>query len=110
MSMETTEKGIKKFSKEEKLKILEEAKSQGVQVTLSKYGLYPATYYYWRKKLTVYGEEGLTHQGARNHEQAFRKLEKENESLKILLAEKELELRLNHELLKKKYPELRKKR
>ena len=37
MSMETTEKGIKKFSKEEKQKILEEAQSNGIKVTLAKY-------------------------------------------------------------------------
>ena len=39
MSMETTEKGIKKFSKEEKQKILEEAQSNGIKVTLAKYDL-----------------------------------------------------------------------
>ena len=34
---------------------------------------------------------------------------KENESLKILLGEKELEGKLKAEMLKNKYPELRKK-
>lgn len=110
MSMETTEKGVKKFSKEEKLKILEEAKIQGVKVTLAKYNLFPATFYYWRKKLTVYGEEGLSHQVIKNHEHLIKKLEKENETLKMLLAEKELESRLKDELLKKKYPEMKKNR
>ena len=33
----------KKYTKEEKLKILKEAKRQGVKVTLEKYDLYPAT-------------------------------------------------------------------
>ncbi len=36
MYIETTEKGMKKFSKEEKLRILEEAKTNGVKVTLAK--------------------------------------------------------------------------
>jgi len=36
-------------------------------------------------------------------------LEKENEQLKILLAEKEFESKLKDELLKKRYPELRRK-
>ena len=108
--METTEKGIKKFSKDEKLKILAEAEHNGIKVTLAKINLYPATFYYWLKKLTVYGEEGLSHQVVKNHESLIKRLEKENEALKLLLAEKELESRLKDELLKKKYPEMKKKR
>ena len=60
MSMKTTNKGIKNFSKEEKLAILDEGKRNGIKVTLAKYSFFPATYYYWRKKFNVYGEEGLT--------------------------------------------------
>ncbi len=108
--MQTTEKGNKKFSKEEKLKILEEAKSQGVLVTLSKYGLSPGTFYYWRRKLTVYGEDGLSHQSVKNQEEIARKLEKENEELRKLLEQKTIESRMMDELLKKMYPELNKKR
>jgi putative transposase len=37
------------FSKEEKLKILEEANKNGVQLTLEKHGIYPATYYSWNR-------------------------------------------------------------
>ncbi len=109
MSMKTTDKGIKKFSKEEKLAILDEGKRHGIKVTLAKYSLFPATYYYWRKKFNVYGEEGLTHQVVNDHEVLIKKLEKENEALKLMLAEKELESRLKDDLLKKKYPELRKR-
>ncbi|GLR16002.1 helix-turn-helix domain-containing protein [Portibacter lacus] len=61
MNMKTTEKGTKKFTKKEKLQIIAEAKKNGVKVTLEKYALYPGTFYYWRKKLIVYGEEGLEH-------------------------------------------------
>ncbi len=110
MSMKITEKGSKKFTKEEKLSIIKEAGENGVKVTLAKYGLYPATYYYWKKKLIVYGEDGLNHRTLKDHESEIRRLEKENEALKILLAEKELAGKLKDELLKKKYPELRKKR
>ena len=35
----------KKYTKAEKVRILNEAKRQGVKVTLDKYNLYPATYY-----------------------------------------------------------------
>ena len=106
--MKRTEKGTKKFTKAEKLRILKEAKANGVKKTLDKYDLYPATFYYWKKKLTIYGVDGLDHQVIKDKTAHIKKLEKENETLKILLAEKELEGKLKTELLKKKYPELRK--
>jgi len=109
MSMRITEKGTKKFTKEEKLKIIEEANEKGVKVTLSKYDLYPATFYYWKKKLTLHGEAGLTHRRLKDQQTEINRLEKENSALKILLAEKELESKLKDEMLKKKYPELKKR-
>jgi len=107
--MKKTEKGTKKFTKEEKLAILKEAGEKGVKVTLAKYDIYPATYYYWKNKLLVHGEDGLNHRTLKNHQDEIKRLEKENQSLKILLAEKELAGKLKDEMLKKKYPELRKK-
>jgi putative transposase len=109
MSMKKTEKGTKKFTTKEKLSILKEAKERGVTVTLSKYGLYPATYYYWKKKHLIYGEEGLSHRKTKDLESDIKRLEKENEQLKNILAEKELESKLKDEMLKKKYPEWRRK-
>jgi len=98
------------WSKEEKLKVLEEAKKEGVQVTLRKYGLYPGTYYSWKKKLIVDGEEGLSGQATRKRtRQRLAQLEDEVSLLKQLLAEKEMEIALRDELLKKKYPKARKK-
>ena len=109
MDMKLTSKGTKKFTKKEKLAIIAEAGKKGVKVTLAKYDLYPATYYYWKKKLLVHGEQGLGHRTLKKQSLEIKRLEKENESLKILLGEKELENKLKDELLKKKYPELRKK-
>jgi len=107
--MKTTEKGNRKYTREEKLRILKEAKQKGVKSTLEKYDLYPATYYYWKKKLLVYGEDGLDHARLKEHDARMKALEKENEQLKLLLAEKDLESRLKDELLKKRYPELKRK-
>jgi putative transposase len=109
MSMRKTEKGTKKFTKEEKLSIIQEAGKNGVKVTLDKYDLYPATYYYWKKKLLLHGQDGLNHRTFKQQQVEIKKLSKENETLKILLAEKELEGKLKDEMLKKKYPELRKR-
>ena len=105
--MKKTEKGTKKFTKKEKLQIISEAKKNGVKLTLEKYDLYPATYYYWKKKLEETGEEGLDHVMSKATRLELKKLKEENQALKILLAEKELESKLKDELLKKKYPNLK---
>lgn len=98
------------WSKEEKLSILEEAKKEGVQVTMRKHGIYPGTYYSWKKKLAVDGEGGLSDQLTRKKtHQRLAQLEDEVSLLKQLLAEKEMEIALRDELLKKKYPKARKK-
>lgn len=99
----------RKFSKEEKIKIIEECKSNGVKLTLEKYGVYPATYYSWKNKYEKMGEAGFRHGITPEHLKEIKRLEKENEALKKIIAEKELESHLKDELLKKKYP-LSKKR
>ena len=100
----------RKFTKEEKLQIIKEASEQGVNVTLDKHGLYPATFYSWKRKFEQMGEEGFRHGITPAHLKEIKALQKENELLKKLFAEKELEGHLKDELLKKKYPWARKKR
>ena len=91
------------FSKETKLSILKEAKENGVKATLSKHGIYPVTYYSWKKKYKQMGEAGFRHGMTPEHLKEIKRLEKENALLKKLLAEKELEGHLKSELLKKKF-------
>jgi putative transposase len=98
------------FTKEQKLEILKEATAHGVTATLEKHGIYPATYYSWRKKFDTMGEAGFRHGMTPAQLKEIRRLEKENKTLKELLAEKELEGRLKDEVLKKKYAWERKKR
>jgi len=108
LHMKTTKKGTKKFTKKEQVEILGEAKKNGIKVTLEKYDLYPATYYYWKKKhessTTSELEKGISKAALSR----IKELEKENQTLKVLLGEKELESKLKDDLLKKKYPNLRK--
>jgi putative transposase len=99
----------KKYSNAEKLAIIKEASEKGVKITLAKYALYPATFYYWKKKVAEIGEVGLTHGLTKERLAIIKKLEKENQVLKEIIAEKELESKLKDELLKKKYPHLRNK-
>lgn len=98
------------FTKEEKLRIIKEANEHGVSATIEKYGIYPASFYSWKNKLSQMGEDGLQHGMTPEHLKRIRQLEKENNLLKLLLAEKELEGKLKSELLKKQYALEKKKR
>ncbi len=96
------------FTKEEKLHLLKEASEHGVAATLEKHGIYPATYYSWRKRYDTMGEAGFRHGMTPPQLKEIRRLGKENKTLKELLAEKDLEIRLKDEVLKKKYAWARK--
>lgn len=99
------------WSQEEKLKILKEVEKEGLQITLRKHGIYPATYYGWKKKLVLEGESGLSDTAQRQREHKYiKQLEDELYLAKQLLAEREMEIALQDELLKKKYPRARKKK
>lgn len=98
------------FTQAEKLKILKEAGEHGVKLTLEKHGIYPVTFYSWRKKFQEMGEEGLRRGATPAQIKRIRELEKENQKLKEIVAEKELEGRLKDELLKKKWALEKKKR
>lgn len=100
----------RKFTKEEKLAILEEGKVRGVKATMEKHGIYSATFYNWKQKYDTMGEEGLSHGMTVAQLKEIRRLEKENALLKQIIAEKELEGKLKDELLKKQYPLSRRKK
>jgi len=97
-------------SKAEKLRIIEEAKSQGITATCEKYGIYPATYYRWIAKFKQMGADGLRHGMTKAHLVEIRRLQKENDRLRKLVAEQQLESMMKDELLKKKYPQVSGKR
>lgn len=88
------------FSVAEKAAILEEAKHEGVAVTLRKYNIGSSLYYKWRDKHDLKGSEGLKNTYQRASPEVKR-LEIENLLLKRILADKELELQIKEDLLKK---------
>lgn len=90
-------------TKEEKLLILKEASEKGVASTLEKHGLYPATYYTWKKKYESMGADGFRHGITPDQLKEIKRLEKENTQLKELLISVQLESRMKDELIKKKY-------
>lgn len=91
----------RKFTTEEKLRILKEASEQGVTAILEKYAIYPATYYTWKKKLVMQGEKDFGKKVDKERLKEIKRLEAENLKLKLLVAEKELENRMLSELRKK---------
>ena len=101
----------KKWSKREKLAILKEASEKGVEVTIRHHGVYPSTFYSWRKKYKTEGEAGFADEAKKRKDQQYiRQLEDELGLLKQLLAERDIEIALRDDLLKKKYPWARKNR
>jgi len=87
---------------EEKLSILKEAEQKGIVQTCRKHSIYQSLYYNWKNKYDSEGQEGLKPQYVKHNEQEISRLKKENGLLKQIVAEKELELQLKTELLKKK--------
>ena len=83
--------------------------TKGAVLTMEKHGIYPATFYAWKKKFESMGDQGLDHGMTKEPLRRIAELEQENELLKQVLAEKELESRLKDELLKKKYPKVKRK-
>ena len=69
----------KRWSKDQKLKILKEASTQGVRETLEKYGVYPATYYSWKKKYEQMGESGFAQGMTKERLARIKELEQEVE-------------------------------
>ena len=90
----------KAYSAEEKSAIIQEGIASNVTQTCRKHNISPTTYYKWRDKFDVGGIDALKVQKSIIDPELHR-LQKENERLKRLLAEKELVISIKDELLKK---------
>ena len=97
-----SKKELKRRTKEEKEKILLEIQRLGVVAGCRKHNVDPSSYYAWLDKYQAHGLSGLEDRRGKNSEASLRKLEKENRLLKEMLAEKELELKMKDDLLKKR--------
>jgi len=92
----------KKWSLEEKLAILAESEDHGVVDTCRKYSVSTGTFYSWRKKFESQGEAGLK-VSYDTRSKDLKQAEEENRILRKLLSNKEIELEVQRELLKKKF-------
>ncbi len=92
----------KKWTLAQKLEILTISEEIGVVETCRKHGVSTGTFYSWKKKHESQGEAGLKvsyNTKSKEHKQA----EEENRILRKLLSNKEIELEVQRELLKKKF-------
>jgi putative transposase len=87
-------------SPQEKQRILEESKILGLVETARKHGLSCQTLKNWSEIYAISGSDGLKH-GADKISPELKRLQLENQRLKELVADKELELKIKDELLKK---------
>lgn len=87
-------------SVQEKQRILEEAKGLGLVETARKHGLSYQTLKNWQDVYAVLGADGLK-TGALKLPPEMKRLQLENQRLKQIVADKELELMIKNELLKK---------
>ena len=84
----------KYWKAEEKLALINEIKERGhVVKTYRKYGADPTTFYRWKESSDIFGIESLRSRSW-SIEACLRKLKRENERLKKIIAEKELEVSL----------------
>lgn len=89
----------------EKLEILDYYKQYGLSRTTRKYQVSQTTLYKWRDKFAAEGPEGLENKRKKRQESdpELIRLERENKELKAIVAEKELQLRIQAEMLKKSH-------
>ena len=92
----------KKWSLEEKIEILSSSEEIGVVEACRKYSVSTGTFYSWRKKYDNLGEAGLrvTYD---NGSKELKQSQEENRILRKLLGNKEIELKVQRELSKKKF-------
>lgn len=94
-------KNKKRKTTQEKLTIIAEAKEKGWVETARKHGISYPTLQDWNHRLESGGESALTGNFTVSIAE-YKKLMVENQRLKEIVADKELEIKINAELLKKK--------
>lgn len=93
----------KKWSPQEKLEVLTHCQKEGVTRTSRQFGVSTTMIYNWQRKYEEEGEQGLLGQKAQKDDLEKNRLLRENRELKAIVAEKEMQLRIQDALLKKNH-------
>lgn len=93
----------KRWSTSEKLAIINHFKTWGATKTAREFGVSAGSIYNWNEAYEKHGEAGLVLGKSKEPTESdeLRALKRENDQLKKLVAEKELRLRVQEEMLKK---------
>lgn len=91
----------RKFTVEEKLKILEEAQTLGVTAVLRSYNLSYSVYVKWKQKFLHAKDINQIKDSYVATQLEIKKLQEENERLKKIIAEQVLQLEFKEEEIKK---------
>ncbi|MBU1822190.1 MAG: helix-turn-helix domain-containing protein [Bacteroidetes bacterium] len=91
----------KTWSLAEKLEAVRLLKAEGVSKASRQSGVSSTTLYKWESRFDQHGEQGLIQNQNHQKDPELEKLKRENHALKMLVAEKELVIRVQSELLKK---------
>jgi putative transposase len=95
-------KAHNKRSKEQKERILQDGQRLGVVAACRKHEISTSVYYYWLESYNSHGIDGLEAYAVRNQDAELSKLKKDLALAKEIIAEKELQIKLQEELLKKR--------
>ena len=90
-------------SAEEKERILLDIKRIGVVAGCRKHNINASSYYEWLDKYESQGLKGLQDRRKENFERDVKARDKEIRLLKEIIVEKELQIKMQQELLEKKY-------
>lgn len=96
-------KHLRKWTKEEKERIILSIQKLGPVAGCRQYGLSRSLYYQWLERYNAQGIEGLSDRRGQNLEGQVKQLEKQVKDLKELLGDRDLEIKMKDELLKKKF-------
>jgi len=95
----------KRWSGVEKFEILSHYEQWGAARTSREFGVSVTSIFKWKKAFQEQGQAGLTGKRLNGTDSAeLKRLRRENGQLKALVAEKELRLRIQNEMLKKSHP------
>lgn len=92
----------KRWTVAQKLEILSRSEQMGVVEACREYGVSTAAFYNWKKKFEGKGEAGLK-VAYDNGGKELKAVQEENRLLRKLLGDREIELEVQRELLKKKF-------
>jgi|APIni6443716594_1056825.scaffolds.fasta_scaffold65896_2 transposase-like protein len=93
----------KTWSRSEKLEIINSSKSEGIVEASRKYGISVTSIYKWQSQLDSGGTDSLDRKIKEKRDLEKVRLEREIHALKMIVAEKELVIRIQEEMLKKSH-------